>query len=83
MKGKHEEEMIEERLIQKIEQLNSEVDSVVKKFSAVLQHVVDLNESNDYGSPEVRRRLISEFCTDIIKELDKPINKSSSLNCKK
>lgn len=83
MKGKHEEEMIEERLIQKIEQLNAEVDSVVKKFSAVLQHVVDLNESNDYGSPEVRRRLITEFCTDIIKELDKPINKSSSLNSKK
>lgn len=82
MKGKHEEEMIEEKLLQKVEQLNSEVDSVVKKFSAVLQHVVDLNESNDYGSPEVRRRLISEFCLDIIKELDKPLNIPSS-NCKK
>lgn len=74
MKGKHEEEMIEEKLLQKIEQLNAEVDSVVKKFSAVLQHVVDLNESNDYGSPEVRRRLITDVCKDTIKELDKPSN---------
>lgn len=83
MKGKHAEDIIEERLIQKIDQLNAEVDSVIKNFSNVLQHIVELNESNDYGSPEVRRRLITEFCTDIIKELDKPINKSSSLNSKK
>lgn len=87
MKGKHEEKAIEERLVEKIVQLNQEVEEIKVIVANVFDTIKGLNESNDYGSPEVRRRLISEICEntirslmslDIEKELDKPSTTSSS-----
>ena len=74
MKGKHEAETMLQRLIEKSNQLNKELDETRLAIRNVFDTVLELNESNDYGSPEVRKRLISEICRNTIKELDKPLN---------
>lgn len=87
MKGKHEEKTVEENLVQKIVQLNTEIEEIKLIVVNIFDTIKTLNESNDYGSPEVRRRKISEICNnainglmshDIEKELDKPSTTSSS-----
>ena len=74
MAGKHVLVDPAEVFTQKIEILNREIDSLKSTIVDVLSSIVTLNESNDYGSPEVRRRLITDVCKDTIKELDKPSN---------
>ena len=87
MKGKHEVKTVEENLVQKIVQLTKEKEEIKLIAANVIDTIKTLNESNDYGSPEVRRRKISEICEnaikeimsdDIEKELDKPSTISSS-----
>lgn len=71
MIGKHTEEA------QKIKQLEETVaakDKEIKdiKFSLadiILLRIRNLNESNDYGDSSVKRRKISELCTDTRYEL--------------
>lgn len=74
MVGKHVKVDPAEELTQRIGILNREIDSLRSTIVDVLSSIVDLNESNNYGSPEARRRLITEVCKDTIKELDKPSN---------
>lgn len=78
MQGKHEEKAIEERLVEKIVQLNTEIEETRLVVVNIFDTILKLNESNDYGSPEVRKRRISEICRNTIKELDKPLNIPSS-----
>ena len=87
MKGKHEVKTVEENLVQKIVQLNTEIEEIKLVVVNIFDTIKTLNESNDYGSPEVIRRRISEICEntirslmskDIEKELDKPLTISSS-----
>lgn len=67
MIGKHTEEA------QKIKQLEETVAAKDKdiKFSLadILLRIRNLNESNDYGDSSVKRRKISELCTDTRYEL--------------
>lgn len=70
MMGKHTEEA------QKIKQLEETIaakDKEIKdiKFSVadVLLQIRNLNESNNYADPSVKRRKISELCTDTRYEL--------------
>lgn len=70
MMGKHTEEA------QKIKQLEETIaakDKEIKgiKFSVsdVLLQIRTLNESNNYADPSVKRRKISELCTDTRYEL--------------
>lgn len=74
MKGKHEEETMLQRLIEKTNLLNKEIDETKLVIINVFDTILTLNESNDYGSPQVRKRLISEICRNTIKELDKSSN---------
>lgn len=70
MMGKHTEEA------QKIKQLEETVEAKDKeikdiKFSVadVLLKIKNLNESNNYADPSIKRRKISELCTDTRYEL--------------
>ena len=70
MMGKHTEEA------QKIKQLeetiaakDKEIKDIKYSVSDVLLQIRNLNESNNYADPSVKRRKISELCTDTRYEL--------------
>lgn len=67
---KHSEEA------QKIKQLENtiklkekEIKDVKNSIANILQSIRNINESNDYGDLSVKKRKISELCTDTIYEL--------------
>lgn len=70
MLGKHSEEG---QRIKQLEETVATKDREIKdiKFSLadILLRIRNLNESNDYGDPSVKRRKISELCTDTRYEL--------------
>ena len=70
MIGKHTEEA---QKIMQLEETIARKDKEIKdiKFSLanVLLRIRNLNESNDYGAPSVKRRKISELCTNTRYEL--------------
>lgn len=74
MQGKHEEKVITERLKQNTITLTKELEDIKTIVISIFDTIIELNESNDYGSPEVRKRRISEICRNTIKELDKSSN---------
>jgi len=70
MIGKHTEEA------QKIKQLeetiaakDKEIKDIKLSLADILLQIRTLNESNDYGDSSVKRRKISELCTDTRYEL--------------
>ena len=70
MIGKHTDEG---QRIKQLEETVAAKDKEIKdiKFSLadILLKIRDLNESNDYGDPSVKKRKISELCTDTRYEL--------------
>lgn len=52
-----------------IERKDREIKEIKHSVADVLEKIRDLNESNDYGQPEIRKRRISEICTDTRYEL--------------
>lgn len=69
-------EFKEKKTVKELEQLvnilegtinlrDKELLDVKTSFWDVLQTIRDLNESSDYNEPDIRRRKISEFCTDV------------------
>lgn len=76
MKGNHSEEMLR---IKQLEEVIAAKDKEIKdiKFSVsdVLLQIRTINESNNYSDLSVKKRKISELCTDtryelLIDELD-------------
>lgn len=70
MVGKH---TVKEQKIKQLEETVAAKDRKIKdiKFSLadILERIRNLNESNNYGDPSVKRRKISELCTDTRYEL--------------
>ena len=48
---------------------DKEIKDIKESIFKVLQEIRDINESNDYSAPEVRKRKISELCTNTQYEL--------------
>ncbi len=76
MEGNHSEEMLR---IKQLEEVIAAKDKEIKdiKFSVsdVLLQIRTINESNNYSDPSVKKRKISELCTNtryelLIDELD-------------
>jgi hypothetical protein len=70
MMGKHTEEaqkikQLEETIVAK----NKEIKDIKFSVADVLLQIRNLNESNNYADPSVKRRKISELCTDTRYEL--------------
>lgn len=70
MMGKHTEEaqkikQLEETIVAK----NKEIKDIKFSVADVLLQIRNLNESNNYADPSVKRRKISELCTDTKYEL--------------
>lgn len=70
MNGKRSQELIEiKRLKDTILQKEKEVKDIKFSVSDILMQIRDTNESNDYSDPSVKKRKISELCTDTIYQL--------------
>ena len=68
--GKHSEQALKNKELEKI---IIEKDKVIfnmeTEMSDVLQQIRQINESNECGDPSVKKRKISELCTDTIYKL--------------
>ena len=70
MKGKHTEEGLKiKQLEETIELKNKEIKDIKFSLADILLQIRNLNECNDCGDPSVKRRKISELCTDTRYEL--------------
>lgn len=72
--NKQQEEI--EQLKETIKLRDKEIKDVKYSVAEVLDQIKELNEGNQYNDPSIRRRKISEICTDtryelMIDELDK------------
>ncbi len=66
---KHSQEQLEiRRLKETIELRNKEIRDIKFSVADVLLDIMNINESNEYSDPSVRRR-ISELCRDTRYEL--------------
>lgn len=63
MLGRHTEESIQIRALQ------YEICDIKKSVADVLSRIRNINESNNYSDESVKRRKISELCTDTMYEL--------------
>ncbi len=63
MLGKHSEKSIQ------IKNLKQELKEIKTDMSDVLNYIRAINESNSYSDESVKRRKISEICTDTIYKL--------------
>ncbi len=67
MMGKHSQEALKiKQLEETIELKEKEIKDIV---SDVLLQIRNINESNNYSDPSVKKRKISELCTDTRYEL--------------
>lgn len=57
------------RLSSIIERRNLEIQDIKTSLADILQQIRDINESVNEIDPEVKRRKISEMCTNTIYEL--------------
>ena len=57
------------RLSSIIERKNIEIQDIKTSLADILQQIRDINESVNEIDPEVKRRKISEMCTNTIYEL--------------
>lgn len=65
MLGKHTDEGVKIKQLQETIQLkDKEIKDIKFSIVDVLQQIRNLNEANEYGDPSVKRRKISELCTD-------------------
>lgn len=76
MKGKHTDEALKiKQLEETIKAKDQEIKDVKYSVAEILLQIRNLNESNDYNDPSVRKRKISEICTNtryqlLIDEID-------------
>lgn len=52
------------RLEEVIALRDKEIHDIKYSLADILEEIRNLNEQNDYGQPEVKRRKISELCTN-------------------
>lgn len=70
MLGKHTEESVKiKQLEETIELKNKEIKDIKYSLADILLKIRTINESNDCGDPSVKKRKISELCTDTRYEL--------------
>ena len=70
MLGKHTDEGIKiKQLEETIQRKDKEIKDIKFSLADILLMIRNLNESNDYSDPSVKRRKISELCTDTRYEL--------------
>lgn len=70
MKGKHTEQSIKiKQLEETIKLKDKEIKDIKTSLADILLHIRVLNESNSYGDPSIKKRKISEICTDTRYEL--------------
>lgn len=70
MRGKHTEESIKiKQLEETIAAKDREIKDIKFSLADILLKIRTINESNDCGDPSVKRRKISELCTDTRYEL--------------
>lgn len=70
IKGKHTEEALKiKELEETIKLRDKEIKDIKFSLADVLLQIRTLNESNSYGDPSIKRRKISELCTDTRYEL--------------
>lgn len=58
-----------ERLINIIKRRDREINDIKVSLADILQNIRDINESDKYVDPNVKKREISELCTNTIYEL--------------
>ena len=70
MKGKHSEEDLKiKQLEETIALKEKEIKDIKFSVADILLQIRMINESNNYSDPSVKRRKISELCTDTRYEL--------------
>ena len=70
MMGKHSKEALKiKQLEETIELKKKEIKDIKFSVSDVLLQIRNINESNNYSDPSVKKRKISELCTDTRYEL--------------
>lgn len=70
MKGKHTEQALKiKQLEETISLKEKEIKYIKFSVSDVLLQIRNINEQNDYSDPSVKKRKISELCTDTRYEL--------------
>lgn len=68
--GKHTEESQEIKRLEKVIDLkDKEIHDIKFSLADILLEIRIINESNEYSAPEVKRRKISELCTNTRYEL--------------
>lgn len=68
--GKHTETSQEIKRLEKVIDLKDrEIHDIKLSLADVLLEIRTINESNEYSAPEVKRRKISELCTNTRYEL--------------
>lgn len=84
MPGKHSQESLEiKRLNEVIERKDKEIKDIKFSVSDILLQIRNLNECNEYSDPSLKRRKISELCTDtryqlLIDEIDSNYEKQKA-----
>lgn len=84
MPGKHSQEALEiKRLEETIKLRDREIKDIKLSVSDVLLKIRNINESNNYSDPSLKRRKISELCTDtryqlLIDEIDSNYEKQKT-----
>lgn len=70
MQGKHSKEALEiKRLQELVDRKDKEIKDIKLSVADILLQIRNINESNDYGDQSVKKRKISELCTDTRYEL--------------
>ena len=84
MIGKHSEESIKiKQLEETIRLKDKEIKDIKTSLADILLRIRILNESNSYGDPSIKKRKISELCTDtryelLIDEIDETYKKEKT-----
>lgn len=84
MIGKHSEESIKiKQLEETIRLRDQEIKDIKNSVADILLRIKILNESNSYGDPSIKKRKISELCTDtryelLIDEIDETYKKEKT-----
>lgn len=70
MRGKHSEKRLKiKQLEETIRLKDREIRDIKSSVISVLRDIMIFNEGNVYDNPSVKKRKISEMCTDAIYEL--------------
>lgn len=70
MMGKHSKEALEiKQLEDRVSLKEKEIKDIKFSISDVLLQIKNINESNEYSDPSIKRKKISELCMDVRYEL--------------